>query len=229
MGTIKKNQKNGRLSKVSVVIPTCNRYSVLLRNVENIREQKHPVEIVVCDDSLIEDYKTNHDLIKKIKNVVDQYHYTALYDHEQNKIYGLGRARNRGVIEANGEIVVFLDDRITPANDKMVSVFVAKLNVSKNRSWLFGDKGAHKTSFVENCSAVRRREIIISGMFPETINSYGFMTREVYARHRKQGFEFTYIPTALAKPLCTGSRRSSPERQQKITLSRKKLRKMGLI
>ena len=223
-------KKSAPCKKVSVVIPTCNRYAVLLRNIQNIRKQKYPkIEIVVCDDSHIKDYKENEKLVKEIKDVVDQYFYTALYDHEKNKIYGLGRARNRGIIEASGEIIIFLDDRITPANEEMVPVFAKLLSNKKGKIWLFGDKGAHKTSFVENCSAVMRRNIILSGMFPETINSYGFMTRELYARHRKQGFEFIYVPTALARPLCTGSRRSNPERIAKVTFSRNKLKKMGLV
>lgn len=218
-----------KVKKVSVIIPTCNRYPVLLRNIENIRKQKYPSEIVVCDDSHIKDYKQNKELVKKIKDLADQYYYTALYDHEDNKLYGLGRARNRGIIEANGDILIFLDDRITPANDKMIMVFVHQLNDYGKKHWLFGDKGAHKTAFVENCSAISRREIINSGMFPETVNKYGFMTREVYARHLRQGFKFVFIEAALAKPLCSGSRRKDPERIKQITLSKNLLRKMRVI
>jgi len=224
-----KKTKPLKKPKVSVVIPTCNRHAVLLKNVQNIRKQNYAVEIVVCDDSHIEDYKKNRDVIKEISDTVDQYHYTALYDHEKNKVYGLGRARNRGVIECSGEIIVFLDDRITPANNKMISVFVHELGKNSSKCWVFGDKGAHKTAFVENCSAVRRKYVIDAGMFPETINSYGFMTREIYARCKRQGFKFIYVPTALAEPLCTGSRRSDPERARQITFSKNMLRKMKLI
>jgi hypothetical protein len=111
----------------------------------------------------------------------------------------------------------------------MISMFRNKLIDLGNKYWLFGDKGAQKNYFVENCSAVRRMEIIISGMFSETINSYGYMTREVYARHIKQGFKFEYVPRAKARPLCTGTRRNNPERDKQITFSKGKLRKMRLI
>jgi glycosyltransferase involved in cell wall biosynthesis len=197
------------MANVSVIIPTCNRYEVLLRNVRNIRKQDHPVQILVSDDSHIDDYKRNKKLVGEIKKKVDVYNYTATYDHEGNKLYGLGRARNFGLIEAKGEFVVFFDDRITPAIPNLISIFVTKLiNSQQKKLWLFGNKGANKTSFVENCSATRRHEVITGGMFPETINHYGFMTREVYSRFLHQGFKFVYMDHALAKPLCSGTRKT---------------------
>jgi glycosyltransferase involved in cell wall biosynthesis len=214
---------------VSVIIPTCNRYEVLLRNIHNIRRQTYPVEIIVCDDTDKKYLGENKNQIKQIKEQADKYFYTALYDHEGKKVYGLGRARNRGVIEASGEFIVFLDDRITPANNEMIHIFANKLQKHGSLHWLFGDKGAHKTSFVENCSAVRRKELIISGMFSETINSYGYMTREIFSRHKKQGFKFVFIKEALAKPICSGSRRNDTERARQITYSKNILRQMGLI
>jgi glycosyltransferase involved in cell wall biosynthesis len=218
------------MANVSVILPTCNRYSVLLRNIENIRLQDHPVEICVSDDSHINDYKKNRKLVEEIREKADKYIYTATYDHEGKKLYGLGRARNFGLIESTGEFVIFLDDRITPAIPKMISKFVVRLMEAKRKKlWLFGNKGANKTSFVENCSAARKSEIIAAGMFPETINRYGFMTREVYSRFLRQGFKFIYLPDALAKPLCSGTRRNDPKRKADITYSKNVLRKMKLI
>jgi glycosyltransferase involved in cell wall biosynthesis len=217
--------------EATVIIPTCNRYPVLLDNLKNIRKQTYATEIIVCDDTHIKDLKENRKILEDIKNLANQYFCSTLYDHEGHKVYGLGRARNQGVIHANCEILIFLDDRITPANEKMVETFVKKLKSlpPKSKYWIFGDKGAQKTSFVENCSATRRQYLITSGMFCEAINSYGFMTRELFARTKRQGFEFIYIPEALAQPLCTGSRRNNEERERQIKYSRSILERMKLV
>jgi glycosyltransferase involved in cell wall biosynthesis len=220
---------NKKKMKISVIIPTCNRYKTLLENIEILRDQKHYAEIIVCDDTHIDQVKENEKLLNLIKEKADKYCYSAVYDYSGKKLYGLGRARNYGVIESTGEALVFLDDRIAPANNNLINVFVNKLKQCGPKVWLFGEKGANKKSFVENCSCCRRKELITSGMFPETINSYGFMTREIYARHVRQGWKFIYVPDALAKPIRTGSRRNDPERQKQIDYSKDILKRMSLI
>jgi glycosyltransferase involved in cell wall biosynthesis len=218
-------------TNISVVIPTCNRYKVVLENIKNIRQQNVSTEIIICDDSHIDDRKQNLETVQEITKLADKYVYTALYDHEGNKLYGLGRARNKGVIEANNEMLVFLDDRITPNASNMLQVFADKLEKSKKggKIWFFGDKGAQKTSFVENCSATWRQDLITAGMFSESINAYGFMTRELFSRLARQGWQFVYVPEALATPLCTGSRRNNEERDKQIAYARSMLKKMNLV
>lgn len=213
----------------SVILPTCNRYATLIENIQNLRKQTVPVEIVVCDDTHIQDLKANRDKVDTIRSLADKYFYTALYDHENNKLYGLGRARNKGVIESENDILIFLDDRITPDKPNMVEVFVQKLRKLGNKYWIFGDKGAHKESFVENCSATWRQDLITAGMFCESVNSYGFMTRELYSRVLRQGWKSAYIPEALARPLQSGSRRNDEEREKQIQHSRSILKKMRVV
>jgi len=210
---------------ISVIIPTCDRYDVLQRNIEKIRQQDVKVEILVGDDSDVSYLKTNRDKMEEIRSSVDQYFYTAIYDHERNKLYGLGRARNTCVIYAHGQFLIFLDDRISPATPNMVSLFVDELKKNEDKIWYFGNKGGNKSSFVENCSAIRRDHLIVGGMFPETINKYGFMTRETHHRFARQGFEFKYLPEALAEPLCKGSSRTK-EREAEISGCREILGKM---
>jgi glycosyltransferase involved in cell wall biosynthesis len=193
---------------VSVILPTSNRYDVCLKNINNILEQDYKsFEIIVCDDSDKEKYLENGSFLEEIKKHENiKYLYCARYDHEGKKDYGLARARNFGIIEAKGEYLVFLDDRITPAEPDMITQFAAKLNKSFTaKVWLFGDKGAQKDSFVENCSAIRRDLIIDAGMFCERIDKYGGMTREVHRRFSHQGFKFLYLPQAKAKQVCKSS------------------------
>lgn len=217
------------MNQVTVIIPTCNRYSVLIKNIENIKTQDIPTQIIICDDSHISDMKANNEDVEKVKSLADKYFYTALYDHERNKLYGLGHARNKGIIEADYDILVFLDDRITPDSPKMISLFVENLKKLGQKNWVFGDKGAHKTSFVENCSATWRSDLINAGMFCEAVSSYGFMTRELFTRLARQGWKFTYVPEALAKPLQSGTRRNDVQRDKQIEYSRNILKKMKIV
>ena len=217
-------------TKVSVILPTCNRYEALEQNLVTLREQNYPdYEILICDDSHISYVKENR---KKINDIQDlskiRYFYTAKYDSEGVKTYGLATARNCGIVNALGSVLVFLDERIAPLDATLLTVFAEKvLEDHKRKLWLFGDKGADppKTAFVENCSAVWRQHIIDAGMFNEQINKYGAMTREIYARYSRNGFEFLYWPAAKAMPLCKSRDRERKEKE--IDESRDFLKKIG--
>ena len=189
---------------VSVVIPTSNRYEVALENIKNILAQSHKLlEVVICDDSDKEYFEKNSESFrKKLDKDRCKYFYCSRFDAYGQKDYGIARARNLGVIESEGEYLVFLDDRITPANENSISIFVNSLKSCKEKIWVFGDKGANKTSFVENFSAVRRSHIVIAGMFCERIDQYGGMTREIISRYTNQGFKFKYVPEAKGKQVC---------------------------
>lgn len=189
---------------VSVIIPTCNRYDVAARNVANLQGQNWPnIEIIVCDDSDKEEYHRNSSDFRTEILAYPQvyYHYVARFDIDGRKDYGLARARNFGITHSDGEFMVFLDDRVTAANKKLVRRLVMRLQKDTGKLFVFGDKGSQKKSFVENCSAVRRKHIVDAGMFCERIDEYGGMTREIHRRLSHQGFQFEYVPAAKAKQL----------------------------
>jgi glycosyltransferase involved in cell wall biosynthesis len=213
--------------KVSVILPTSNRYHVCKQNIESILTQVHPdFEIIVCDDSDLKYYKAN---IAEFKTFVDskapkiKYLYSARFDHEGKKDYGLARARNFGIIEATGEFLVFLDDRMTPATPTVLTDFVKEIKKT-TKVWYFGDKGAHKTSFVENFSAIRRSEIVDAGMFCERIDKYGGMTKELHGRYSRQGFNFRYFDHVLARQLCKSS--GWDKKDQEIPVMKKLVEKL---
>jgi len=215
-------------TKASVIMPCCNRYEILAENLEMVREQAYPdMEMLVCDDSHPSYLKENRGVLEKIQAIPRlKYFYTAKFDIEGTKTYGLATARNHGVVNATGSILVFLDERICPANKMLVSIFAEEiLKDVKRKIWLFGDKGAQKTSFVENCSAIWRQHLIDGGMFNEQINKYGAMTRELYTRFTRQGFEFLYLPAAKATPLAKSRDRERKEKE--IDESRDFLKRIG--
>lgn len=199
MGRIKNN--------ISVIIPTCNRYDILEENIDNIMSQKvKPADVIICDDSdrdYVNKNKTKIDFLKNYPSC--KYFYCARFDINGNKDYGLARSRNFGIVNASGDILVFIDDRLTPENENSIGNITKILMNNPDKIWTFGNKGADKKAFVENWSAVRRSNIIRAGSFFERIDKYGGMTREVFARFSYQGFKFEYVHDAAAKQLAKSS------------------------
>ncbi len=97
---------------LSVIIPTYNRKDSLRRTLDGLARQTYPVdcfEAVVVSDGSTDGTET------------------ALADYAQTSPFclrpftqanaGPARARNRGIDEARGDVVVFLDDDVEPAPD----------------------------------------------------------------------------------------------------------------
>src|SRR5690606_18195930 len=99
--------------------------------------------------------------------------------------YGLAKARNMGVMQADGEIVIFNDDRWLPDAD-MVERFVANL---QPRTFICADRRNNKPTFVEDVSAVFRSDIASVGMFNENIQLYGGMTQDIQTRCARNGIK----------------------------------------
>ena len=89
------------MPKVSVILPTCNRPSLLSKAIKSVLNQSYQdFEIIVVDDGLLE---RAEDVVKKINDERIKY-----IKHEKN--LGGGVARNTGIKNARGEFVAFLDD-----------------------------------------------------------------------------------------------------------------------
>src|SRR5262249_25220663 len=83
---------------VSVVIATYNSSRFIAQAVQSVLEQTYrPVEIVVVDDG------SNDDTAE----VLACYRDRVRYVYQDNR--GPAAARNRGIAEANGELLAFLD------------------------------------------------------------------------------------------------------------------------
>ena len=139
--------------------------------------------------------------------------------------YNLAMARNLGVIEAIGEIIVFCDSRLKP-DPIAVSEFVKAITETKDKKWFFGNKGSGKKSFIENFSAIRREYIIKGGMFNERIDRYGGMSQELRSRFQWQGFELVYLPDVMAEEI--RSSKLTPERRKDIIEMKNLLYKLKL-
>ncbi|MEK7118124.1 MAG: glycosyltransferase family A protein [Patescibacteria group bacterium] len=89
------------MPKVSVVIPTHNRPELLPRAIRSVLAQTYQdFEIIVVDDGLKE----------RAENVVVMFNDPRIRYLKNEPSLGGGGARNRGITEARGEFVAFLDD-----------------------------------------------------------------------------------------------------------------------
>ena len=98
--------------KCSVVIPTYNDAKLLKRCLEHLNSQKFEssFEVVIVDDGSIDDTKKILGDWKRKKTVFD-------LKVVSQKNQGRSVARNRGVKESNGDIVLFLGANILPSKN----------------------------------------------------------------------------------------------------------------
>jgi glycosyltransferase involved in cell wall biosynthesis len=114
---------------VSVIFPTYNRARILEEAiaslVRQIAEEEANVEIIVVDNNSIDDtFKVVDALSKKLSSIA------VRYCREQRQ--GLSFARNRGILESHGDLIVFADDDIEFADGwlrRCVQLFVENPDV----------------------------------------------------------------------------------------------------
>lgn len=180
---------------ISVIVPTFNRAKNLLEVLLSIENQTYDAkEIIVCDDGSDDETEV------VVAEARKQFHTPIVYLRTGTKLeYGLAKARNIGAIEAMGDILLFLDDRLALKNDALENV--AKFVF--NNCWCFGSKiskgqASDKKSFIENFSWILRQDFMKGGMFSERMTMYGGLSQETRERYGRLGFDFRYIEEAKA-------------------------------
>lgn len=100
----------GNSFQTSIVIPTYNRADILLRCLEAVSHLKSDAnyEVVVVDNA-------STDNTRELCLAFRETHPAILIRYAYECLQGVSHARNRGVEEAQGEIVCFLDDDSPPA------------------------------------------------------------------------------------------------------------------
>lgn len=207
---------------VSVIIPTCDRTVVFAKALESAIADPYPKkEIVVVDDgeepdtasfllSLKEMMRKNDD----IPSVTIKYFSTALYEKstgEYRKTYGLGHARNKAILEAEGKYIFFMDERMH-IELGTICRFVEVAEKNTKDVWYWGVKDGAKKGFVENLSFVTRSTILRIGGFSEQITQYGGMTQEVRKRAEKNGITLSMVPDAQATSIIKSSGKRNKKR-----------------
>lgn len=106
------------MPKVSVIIPAYNAERYICEAIESVFAQTYQdLEIIIVDDGSKDD----------IKQILSQYGNKIRYIYQNNS--GVSAARNRGIREARGEYIAFLDaDDIWLSNKLMWQVSIAEEN-----------------------------------------------------------------------------------------------------
>lgn len=160
--------------KVSVVIPTHNRYQKLTDLIESLRAQDFPetmFEIIVIDNGSFD----------KTESIVRSFNPLPRIRYLFQKNQGPSAARNRGIQCAAGEIVVFVDDDMIAPPD-WISRFVRAFE--KNPQFAVIQAG---------CRYSNRHSI-----FEEVTNYFSSLTdkiRIIPSDNFNEGLEADYIGT----------------------------------
>lgn len=139
---------------VSVVVPIYDRPEIIRANLNAVAAQDYPnIELIVVDDNpeFNDSQKQNYMSQTLVAEFARTVSFPVRYINSgEYGSYGLARARNLGIIEATGEIIIFCDQRqIMEPN--AVSELVKNL---VPRVWVFGDRGNNKDIFIENFGAI---------------------------------------------------------------------------
>jgi len=97
------------MEKVSVIIPTYNRFKSLMNTIESVQNQTYKnIEIIVIDDCSPQQEYLNYDFSKEDKVI-----YKRLPINNRikfNSKHAQGMTRNEGIKIATGDYLAFLDD-----------------------------------------------------------------------------------------------------------------------
>ena len=113
-------------SKISLIIPTYNRATILKELLEALKKQTLPLdeyEIIIVDNN-------SSDNTNEVANSFKNFFPSLKVIFEKNP--GLHNGRHTGYINANSEILVYADDDIEPKKTWLESIYDAfqDLNVS---------------------------------------------------------------------------------------------------
>jgi glycosyltransferase involved in cell wall biosynthesis len=201
----------GKEGLVSIILPTYNRFEKVKEILLSLNEQTYKnFEVILCDDN------SEECGFEMVCNLRPQLIYPIKYINTLNSGYGLAQARNMGAIESVGEVLMFLDSRMKPDSD-VVKRFYDKLKDNYSKIWYFGNKGYHKTAFVENFSAVRRSDFMSFGMFCERMDAYGGLSEETRIRWTAQDGLMKYCEEIKAHEILS-SKKDNHKRQQIIDM-----------
>ena len=201
---------------VSIIIPVWNRCDDLQDTLEHLQQQTYDrYEVLVVDDASTE----------PIADMLGE-HYPAVryFRLPQNK--GAGGARNVGLREARGELVLFLDSDTVPeeqALEKFARKFLAEpdlgiasglqYDASSGKPWWWWTQHGYDEEhylhvefetafkFAEGAAAARKEAVLAVGSYPEDLFMAG-EGRDLAARLTDAGYRVVYWPdvTFLHKP-----------------------------
>jgi glycosyltransferase involved in cell wall biosynthesis len=208
--------------KASIIIPTRNRRKVLERTLKYLFLQDYPqdqYEIIVIDDGSTDG---THKMVKAQESPCR----LVCLRHEERK--GPAVARNRGIREARGEVVIFIDDDIfcppqfirehVKYHEKEGNLIVdgPAINIGEG-DFSFADPGKLLLAFFDFFGSVfvtantscRREHLLKAGGFDEKFGTgfgwydlelgFRLMAMGLKRRKNRRAFAFHYKPAQIQK------------------------------
>jgi len=199
----------------SIVIPTYNKVAHLkatLESLENLEYPREYFEVVVVDDG-------SHDGTSSFLSGALFHYKLRLFHHHKNR--GRAAARNTGVRQAGGRVVVFLDNDMKAAPG-LLTAHLSRHD-DEHRLVVLGNvrrapevrptalvryldsRGVHKLKlgepipfryFVTNNVSLEREFLLAAGLFDERFREFGGEDLELGYRLDKAGARFVYSPEA---------------------------------
>jgi len=199
---------------VSVIVPTFDRPAILTECLAHIANQDYEnFEVIVID--------SGNESVQRVAEAFREYMPVKYIRFENNGEYTLPKARNMGVVEAQGEFLLFCDERIGMEKNAITSFVDIDIRESL---WLYGIKDSVSKAFVENFSFIKRADLIKHGMFNERIDCYGGASQELRQRYGGHGYLFQLVYEAQAHAL--GKSSSKFNRKREITKAKLNLWKL---
>lgn len=204
--------------ELTLVITTYNRSRFLQRLLHDLESQTDPqFQVVVAIDGSTDD---TVEVLNRLKPS-----YDLKWVDTRCPGYGLAVARNRGILAADGEAVVILDDDSVPcagfvaAHKRAVkrrTICGGPRNPSDPRdermAWKMRELSLLPANtpmsigqlrqdwpnayLIENNICLLREDWIDLGLFSERLKMYGFIGQEFFARAEHLGYRYQYNPEA---------------------------------
>lgn len=183
--------------KISVQISTFNRSKVLqevLKSLDNQTLDRDLYEVIVINDGSTDNTKQ---IVENISKIVS---YRLILVNQEN--LGLPIARNKGIINTDHEVILFIDDDVLADKNLLLEHYKihTKFDDVVVRGWVnhidqlkIPDKPRFRiadfsTSFFWTSNvSVRKKYLIQAGMFYEKFEKYGWEDIEMGYRLRKLG------------------------------------------
>ncbi|KKR46301.1 MAG: Glycosyl transferase family 2 domain-containing protein [Parcubacteria group bacterium GW2011_GWC1_40_13] len=211
--------KTEEVSEFSVVIATFNRKNVVKELLDSLRQQTDKnFEVIVAVDGSSDGTQEMLEEYKKTSPFELRWLDTGIINE-----YGLAVARNMGIKEARGEAIVILDDDSFPVPEFVAEhkKTVAPITLTgggristdpndnelknKMRAYLetYGDSIPQKFKpipkykwVVENNTCMYKKDWLSSGLFDESIRTYGRIGQTFNRALIKKGFRYQFNPRA---------------------------------
>lgn len=139
---------------VTAIIPTFNRKSCIRRAIDSVLQQSVPVdEVIVVDDGSTDG----------TAEAIGEWYGTSVRVVRQSNT-GVSGARHRGVAEAHGEWIAFLDSDDEWTSDRNKQFLQAVGQVPSDVAWIFGDVDLVTDEANLTTTLFRQRGLAVDGL-----------------------------------------------------------------